>query len=69
MDAENIFGMSDEVMDKLEKQIAHAEIDSETSEDFITACFPSMSAEDKAKASLFAEKFAELFLDDDEDEE
>lgn len=63
MNEENIYGLSDEVLDRLEKEVSHAEIDAETSEDFIDKCFPNLSVEDKAKASMFAEKFAELFMD------
>lgn len=66
MSEENIYGLSDETIEKIEKEIAHAEIDAETSEKFLDLVFPNSSPEEKAKISLFAEKFAELFLEDEE---
>jgi hypothetical protein len=69
MSEENLYGLTDDLFDQIEKEIGHAEIESENVEQFLDACFPGTSAETKAKIALFAEKFAELFLMDDEDED
>ncbi|MFT4326366.1 MAG: hypothetical protein ACMXYK_02595 [Candidatus Woesearchaeota archaeon] len=66
MQEENLYGLPDEVIDRLEKEVAHAEIDAETSEQFLDLCFPNASPDVKAKISIFAAKYAELFYEEDE---
>lgn len=66
MSEDNLYNVSDEQIETIEKQIAHAEIDSETAEQFLDACFPGVSAEQKVKIAIFAERFSELFLGEDE---
>lgn len=66
---ENLYNLSDETIEQLEKDIAHAEIDSETAEQFLDACFPALPPEMKAKIALFSEKYVDWFLTEDEDED
>jgi len=67
MDDENLYGLSNEVIDKLEKDVAHAEIDAQTAEEFLDACFPALSPEVKAKIAIFSEVYYEWFGSDEED--
>jgi hypothetical protein len=68
MSEDNLYGLSDDLFDQIEKEIAHAEIESENVEQFLDSCFPDASGEMKARIALFSEKFAELFLNDDEED-
>ena len=65
---DNLYGLPDDVFDRIEKELAHAEIDAETGEQFLDSVFPGVPAETKAKIALFAEKYAEMFLEENEDE-
>ena len=66
MPEENLYGLSDDVISRLDKEVAHAEIEAETSEQFLDLCFPQATPEEKAKISIFAAKYAELFYEDSE---
>lgn len=69
MSEENIFNLSDDIINTIEKEIAHAEIDSNTPEEFLENAFPGIPAETKAKIAIFGAKYSEVFLTEDDEED
>ena len=69
MSEENLYSLSDETINQIEKQISHAEIDAENSEQFLDTVFPNLSSEDKAKIAMFSIAFVENYGEEDDENE
>ena len=67
MSEENLYNLPDEAIEKIDKEISHAEIDAETPEQMLDLVFPGASPEAKAKIAIFAATYYESFLDESEE--
>ncbi len=68
MTEENLYGLSDKVIEKIENEILALDDDLTTSEEFIDAAFPNLDSETKAKIAIFSGAYYELFLDMQDEE-
>ena len=69
MNEENLYNLTDEKINEIEKLISHAEIDATDSESFLNLVFPNLSDEDKAKIAMFSASFVENYLEEEDDDE
>lgn len=67
MDKMNLYGLSDETISQIEQEIETVvDSDVQTSEEFIDACFPNATAEEKAKIAMFAGVYFDLFMSEEQ---
>lgn len=69
MSEENLYNLSDEIVEQIERKISHAEIDAENSEQFLDLVFPNMSAEDKATIAMFSVSFVENYGEEESEDD